>query len=214
MAASPEDRGDDSEEGNPLLRVRALSKTFTGTKALDDVCFDLHRGEVLAVVGQNGSGKSTLVKVLAGIHQADPGGEIDVSAVGRSSRREQLHFIHQDLGLIEPLSTTENLDLSRRLGVRDLLPGGRRGEHERAALLVRRAGATIDVRSPIARLSPAERTIVALARAMDGWPRPDGVLVLDEPTASFHSSETERLFDAIRHVRDCRSGCAVHLAPT
>ena len=145
-------------------------------QVLDDVCFDLHRGEVLAVVGQNGSGKSTLVKVLAGIHQADPGGEIDFSAVGRSSRREQLHFIHQDLGLIEPLSTTENLDLSRRLGVRDLLPGGRRGEHERAAVLVRRAGATIDVRSPIARLSPAERAIVALARAMDGWPRPDGVL--------------------------------------
>ena len=64
----------------------------------------------------------------------------------------------------------------------------------------------IDVRSPIARLSPAERTIVALARAMDGWPRPDGVLVLDEPTASFHSSETERLFDAIRHVRDSGAG--------
>jgi ABC-type sugar transport system ATPase subunit len=192
--------------GSPLLRVRGLSKTFAGTKALDDVSFDLHRGEVLAIVGQNGSGKSTLVKVLAGVHQADPGGEIDVSAVGRGARREQLHFIHQDLGLIEPLSTTENLDLSRRLGLRDLLPGRRRGEHERAALLVRRAGATIDVRSPIVRLSPAERTIVALARAMDGWTRPDGVLVLDEPTASFHSSETDRLFEAIRHVRDAGAG--------
>jgi len=202
----PDDRSDKSERDTPVLRVRGLSKTFAGTKALNDVCFDLHRGEVLAIVGQNGSGKSTLVKVLAGVHQADPGGEIDVNAVGRGARREQLHFIHQDLGLIEPLSTTENLDLSRRLGLRDLLPGRRRGEHDRAALLVRRAGAVIDVRSPIARLSPAERTIVALARAMDGWPRPDGVLVLDEPTASFHSSETERLFDAIRHVRDSGAG--------
>jgi len=206
VAPAPDDRADESGRGTPLLRVRGLSKTFAGTKALDDVCFDLHRGEVLAIVGQNGSGKSTLVKLLAGVHQADPGGEIHVSAVGRGARREQLHFIHQDLGLIEPLSTTENLDLSRRLGLRDLLPGGRRGEHERAAMLVRRAGAAIDVRSPIARLSPAERTIVALARAMNGWPRPDGVLVLDEPTASFHSSEAERLFDAIRHVREAGAG--------
>ena len=72
-----------------MLRVRGLSKTFAGTKALDDVSFDLHRGEVLAIVGQNGSGKSTMVKVLAGVHQADPGGEIDVSAVGRGARRER-----------------------------------------------------------------------------------------------------------------------------
>ena len=111
MVPAPDDRADESGGITPLLRVRGLSKTFAGTKALDDVSFDLHRGEVLAIVGQNGSGKSTMVKVLAGVHQADPGGEIDVSAVGRGARREQLHFIHQDLGLIEPLSTTENLDL-------------------------------------------------------------------------------------------------------
>ena len=189
-----------------LLRVRGISKTFAGSKALDEVSFDLHGGEVLSVVGQNGSGKSTLVKVLAGVHQADPGGRIEVfdgaghAARIREARREQLHFIHQDLGLIEPLSATENLDLARPLGVRDLLPGRRRGEHARATSLIRRAGATIDVRIPIGRLSPAERTIVALARAMDGWQRPDGILVLDEPTASFHSSEAERLFDAIRQI--------------
>jgi ABC-type sugar transport system ATPase subunit len=196
----------------PLLSVRGISKSFTGTRALDDVSFDLYRGEILAVVGQNGSGKSTLVKVLAGVHQADPGGHIAIdegagSHVGRrGARRTQLHFIHQDLGLIEPLSTTENLDLTRPLGWRDLFPGRRRGEHDRAAELVRRAGASLDVRTPIARLSPAERTIVALARAMDGWPRPDGVLVLDEPTASFHASEAQRLFAAIRQVAGAGAG--------
>jgi ABC-type sugar transport system ATPase subunit len=203
--------GEDTDHA-PLLRVREISKTFTGTKALDGISFDLYGGEVLAVVGQNGSGKSTLVKVLAGVHQADPGGQIEVSAAGgrlarRGARREHLHFIHQDLGLIEQLNTTENLDLTRQLGARDLLPGRRRGEHDRAATLVRRTGATIDVRLPIACLSPAERTIVALARAMDGWQRPDGVLVLDEPTASFHSSESERLFEAIRRV--ARAGAGV-----
>ncbi len=196
----------------PLLRVQGLSKTFAGTKALDDVSFDLHRGEVLAVVGQNGSGKSTVVKILAGVHKADPGGRVSVldnegRDAGHEALRALLHFIHQDLGLIELLSTTENLDLARPLGIRDLLPGRRRGEHDRAAALVRRTGAEIDVRLPIVLLSPAERTIVALARAMDGWERPDGVLVLDEPTASFHSNEVEHLFAAVRRV--AKSGAGV-----
>jgi ABC-type sugar transport system ATPase subunit len=205
-------RGDPVDRESPLLSVRGISKTFAGTKALDDISFDLYRGEILAIVGQNGSGKSTLVKVLAGVHQADPGGRVEVfdaqghSARRREARREHLHFIHQDLGLIEPLSTTENLDLARPLGPRDLLPGRRRGEHARAAQLVQRTGASIDVRAPIARLSPAERTIVALARAMNGWHRPDGILVLDEPTASFHSSEADRLFDAIRQVAGAGAG--------
>src|SRR5450755_179294 len=205
-------RGDPAGGESPLLSVRGISNTFAGTTALDDISFDLYRGEILAIVGQNGSGKSTLVKVLAGVHQADPGGQVEVfdakghSARRREARREHLHFIHQDLGLIEPLSTTENLDLARPLSPRDLLPGRRRGEHARAAQLVQRTGASIDVRAPIARLSPAERTIVALARAMNGWHRPDGILVLDEPTASFHSSEADRLFDAIRQVAGAGAG--------
>ncbi len=194
-----------------LLQVSGISKTFGGMKAVDDVSFDLFPGEILAVVGQNGSGKSTLVKILAGVHQADPGGRIDVAdpithEESRGDHRAQLHFIHQDLGLIEPLSTTENLDLSRPLGLSDLLPGRRRGEHARATSLVERMGARIDVRLPVGCLAPAERTIVALARAMDGWKHPDGILVLDEPTASFHNNEAVRLFEALRRVAASGAG--------
>lgn len=190
----------------PLLRIAGISKTFAGTKALDGVSAGLYSGEVLAVVGQNGSGKSTLVKVLAGIHQADPGGVIEVrdasgallSAHGH--HQHSLHFIHQDLGLLPTLSTTENLDLGRPLGRRGLLPGNRKAEHERAALLVGRFGAAFDVRAPVGELSPAERAIVAIARALDGWTRPDNVLILDEPTTAFHGDEVQRLFEAIRRV--------------
>lgn len=55
-----------------VLRVNELSKTFPGTKALDDVTLEVAEGEIHALVGQNGSGKSTLIKVLAGDYQADP----------------------------------------------------------------------------------------------------------------------------------------------
>lgn len=195
----------------PLLRVSHLSKTFIGTKALDDVSLEVAGGEVLAIVGQNGSGKSTLVKLLASIHQPDAGGSIEVSddtgqlvPLGREGR--SLHFIHQDLGLLPMLSTTENLDLGRRLGSGWITPIRRRDEHARAAEITGRFGAAIDVRAPVALLSPAERAIVAIARALDDWQHPENVLVLDEPTTAFHRDEVARLFDAVRRVAAAGAG--------
>jgi len=194
-----------SDKPRTLLRVSHLSKTFIGTKALDDVSLEVGAGEVLAIVGQNGSGKSTLVKLLAGLHQPDPGGAIEVSdgsgrlvPAGRDG--SGLHFIHQDLGLLPMLSATENLDLGRPLGRRWATPVRRGAEHARAAELTSRFGAAIDVRAPVARLSPAERAIVAIARALDGWQHQDNVLVLDEPTTAFHRDEVARLFAAVRRV--------------
>jgi ABC-type sugar transport system ATPase subunit len=163
----------------PLLQVRGLSKTFPGLKALDDVSLEVKAGEIVALVGQNGSGKSTLVKVLAGVHDPDPGAAITLGEEGRAG----LHFIHQDLGLVGTLSTIENFDLGRSLGRGALLPAPVRAEARRAEELVGGFGAQIDVRAPVDRLSAAERAIVAIARALDGWEHDRNVLVLDEPTA-------------------------------
>lgn len=182
----------------PLLRVRKLSKSFPGLKALDDVSLDVGRNEVVALVGQNGSGKSTMVKVLAGVHQPDPGSEIELAAVAEGEA--ELHFIHQDLGLIGGLSTVENLDLDRDLGRAALLPLPARAERRRAEELIAGFGADFDVRAPVDSLGAAERTIVALARALSHWEHENNVLVLDEPTASLHGDEVEKLFVAVREV--------------
>jgi ribose transport system ATP-binding protein len=181
-----------------------MSKTFPGLKALDDVSLEVGSGEIVALVGQNGSGKSTLVKVLAGVHQPDPGSvtelaEVDGEPVG-------LHFIHQDLGLIGQLSTIENLDLDRALGRRALLPAPVRAEGRRAEELIAGFGGDFDVRAPVDSLSAAERTIVAIARALDGWTHPRNVLVLDEPTASLHGEEVDKLFVAVRRVAERGAG--------
>lgn len=175
----------------PLLRIANLSKSFPGLKALDNVALEVTAGEVVSVVGQNGSGKSTLVKVLAGIYSPDAGATIE---------HQELRFIHQDLGLVPSLSTSENLDVGHRLGRRGLLP--LRGRKERAAAerAIRRFGGDFDVSKPIGDISAAERTIVAIARAMSDWSPPRGVLVLDEPTAALGGQEVDRLFDAVRRV--------------
>ncbi len=185
----------------PLLRISGMAKTFPGVKALDDVSLEVHAGEVVALLGHNGSGKSTLIKVLAGVYRADPGGTVDV-AEGAA-----MHFIHQDLGLIPTLTALENLDLSRPLGPSGLRPVARRGEHTRAMELLGRLGARVDLTVPVARLTPAERSIVAIARALDGWGGARNILVLDEPTAALHGLEVSRLLAVVRQVAD--AGAAI-----
>jgi ribose transport system ATP-binding protein len=189
----------------PLLRIGSVSKTFPGLRALDDVALEVASGEIVALVGQNGSGKSTLVKILTGMHQADPGARIELrNAAGDLAPlvdgEAGVRAIHQDLGLIGTLSTVENLDLGRALRGRMLAPVRARAERARARALLASFGVAVDVDVPVAELSPAERAIVAIARALDGWDRPDRVLVLDEPTTALHGEEVQRLFAAVREV--------------
>jgi len=119
---------------------------------------------------------------------------------------EALHFVHQDLGLIPMLSTVENLDLGRRAG-RSLLALNRTGpERRRARELISGFGTMFDVEVPVGQLSAAEQRIVAMARAMANWSRPESVLLLDEPTASLPAGEVRRLFDAVRHAAEGGAG--------
>ena len=194
----------------PILKVRAISKTFPGLRALNEVSLEVASGEVVAVVGQNGSGKSTLVKCLAGVEHPDSG-VIEVrdahgAYVTGADASRALHFIHQDLGLIAGLSTVENLSIGQHGSWREWAPARRRQERRAAEQAIARFGAGFDVNVPVSILSPAERTIVAIARAMSGWTRPDNVLVLDEPTAALHGDEVSRLFDAIERVREAGAG--------
>jgi ribose transport system ATP-binding protein len=196
----------------PVLTVRGLSKTFVSTRALSDVDFDLRAGEIHALIGQNGCGKSTLIKVLAGFHQPDPGAEIrlageevDLSRTA-DSHDAGFRFVHQDLGLVGTLSTVENLMLGRELTT---ARGGRiRWDAERrdAERRMDDLGYQFDVLRPVAELGAAERTGVAIARALWDW-KTARVLVVDEPTASLPREEVAILFAALERVR--RAGLGV-----
>jgi ribose transport system ATP-binding protein len=194
---------DGAGEGPLLLELSDVSKTFPGLKALDHVSLRVRSGEVVAVVGHNGSGKSTLVKILAGVYQPDPGGDTGVRnehGVIRATTGDgaELHFIHQDLALVADLSTVENLDLTQNHGISSMAPVSKRDERRRAHALLARYGTSFDVTAPVRERSAAERAIIAIARAMDGWGHDRNILLLDEPTEALHSVEVEQLFAAIR----------------
>ena len=197
----------------PVLRLEKLSKTFGGTRALRDVALEIAPGEIHALVGQNGCGKSTLIKTLAGYHDADPGalawldGEpFDLAAV-TDARHDRLRFVHQDLGLVTELSALDNLALSRGYARTRLGSINWSAQEKTARALIGRFGVDIDVHRPLMYATPVERTIVAIAAALEGWEGGRGVLVLDEPTAVLPHTEVDKLLEIVREVR--RSGTSV-----
>lgn len=185
------------------MQAVRLVKDFPGLRALDEVDLHVDSGEILALVGHNGSGKSTLVKILAGVYKAD-GGEVRFASLGGETTG--LHIIHQDLGLVGELSTIENLGIIDGRGLGALSPTRRAREVARARQMISRFGEAFDVTVPVGALAPAQRAIVAIARALDGWAHPRNVLILDEPTEALHATETDILFEAVRRVAAAGAG--------
>ena len=183
--------------------MSAISKRFPGVVALAGVDFDVHRGEIVALVGENGAGKSTLMKVLAGIHRADAG-TIHVDGVPAAIETPSdaadrgIAVIHQVLELVDTLDVAGNIFLGRELHRGPLLLLDRRRMDEDADQQLRRVGLTVPPRTPLRRLSPAQRQLVAIARALSMNAR---LLVLDEPTSSLGAAEAERLFSVLKDLR-------------
>jgi ribose transport system ATP-binding protein len=192
-----------------LLEVRDLTKTFPGQVALRDFDLTIRAGSTHALVGQNGSGKSTFIKILAGYHQPDPGSTAVLAGAplhlgdGAAAFAAGVRFVHQDLGLVDALSAVENIAMgvgyaTRRFGRIDW-----RANRARAADDLESLGFhDIDVDLPVGALAPSQKTAVALARSMHAWQGNAHLLVLDEPTASLPGADVERLFTAVRLMKE------------
>ena len=189
----------------PALELRNLSKVFQGQWALRGVDFELRAGEIHALLGHNGSGKSTLIKILAGYHQPENGSAAERDGhpfhlgSAHAASEAGLRFIHQDLGVIDELDAAENLRLGqsyqRNWWVSD------RGERKAARAALAAYGIDLDPGVPIGRLRAADRTMIAIARALHSGQK-NGVIVLDEATASLPTEECGVLFDLVRRARD------------
>ncbi|MFV0433961.1 MAG: ATP-binding cassette domain-containing protein [Leucobacter sp.] len=196
------------------LDVRNLRKSYGATRALRGVDLEVHQGEIMALVGGNGSGKSTLVKSLAGVVHPDEGTlriggrDYDLTSFSpHDSRSCGLYMVHQHRTTFNDLTVTENLSIGRgfETGAAGNIRWG--AARKRAETLIEEYGIGCRPDTLLGDLRPAAQTMVEIARALqDRTGAGDGVLVLDEPTASLPPQEVDFLLEALQRFADDGQG--------
>ena len=188
-------------EGEIILELRDVVKTFPGVRALDGVQLEVRAGEVHCLLGQNGAGKSTLIKVLAGVHHANEGsitwqGEPFAPASPQAAMKAGIATIYQELDLVDDLSVAENAFLGhedRRFGFVRRSTMARRTRD----IMARLGHPQIPPRRLVRSLPAAGKQIVSMARALSHDAR---LIVMDEPSAVLAHDEVDNLFRIIREL--------------
>lgn len=185
-----------------VLEASGVCKSFPGVKALTDVSITLHRGEVVALLGENGAGKSTLIKVLSGIYQPDAG-EIRMDGkpvhfdLPLQARDAGIGVIHQELNYVPTISIAENIfmgKLPKKHGFVDY-----RTMYAESGRILKKVGLELDPRIQISACAVAQKQLIEIAKVLSADAR---VLILDEPTSALNDVETNYLFDLIRRASE------------
>src|SRR5215472_4316700 len=188
----------------PLLQMRGIAKRFPGVVALDQVNLEVAKAEVLALCGENGAGKSTLMKILGGVYQPDDGQilvdgqEVKVSHV-TDAMKLGIAFIHQELNVLNNLDVAANVFLGREPLIGPLGLIDRRKIHAETQPYLDQLGLNISSRTRLDQLSIAQQQMVEIAKALSLKAR---LIIMDEPTSSLTLSETERLLELVRSLRE------------
>jgi monosaccharide-transporting ATPase len=192
-----------AESDNTILTMNGISKTFPGVHALDGVDFDLMRGEIHALVGENGAGKSTLIKVLTGVERPDKGTIMlnGKEVAMRSIQQAQalgISTVYQEINLCLNLTVAENIMIGREpKRFSGSIDWGAMNNQARQVL--RRLNVDLDVTQTLDSCSVAVRQMAAIARALEISSA--RILILDEPTSSLSTHETEQLFSVMRKLK-------------
>ena len=192
---------------HPVVALKNVSKTFNGITVLHGINLSILPGEIHGLVGANGSGKSTIVKILGGVYTPDRGAEIwlrnqPISLPIQNPRQNGLAIVHQDLALVESMSIADNVGIATGFERGLVTPINRRREDEIVRTLAEKIGIALDPGSLVSELSPAERSVVAILRALRqfGEGSHGNLIVLDEPTAALPRGESLRLLELLRRM--------------
>jgi branched-chain amino acid transport system ATP-binding protein len=205
-----------------LLEITGLSLSFSGVRALANVSFSIHQGEIVGLIGPNGAGKTTLLNCMSRLYQPDSG---EIRFEGHDLTRLKVHEVasmgirrtFQNLELFRDASARENVVLglvyrhrsplwSELLG----LPAARSAQRaavEEANRILEECGLTAIADVRVSDLSYGVQKSVELARGLAGAPK---LLLLDEPAAGMNPEESRRVADAVRSLRD-RTGLTILL---
>ncbi|MGE0075581.1 MAG: sugar ABC transporter ATP-binding protein [Sphaerochaetaceae bacterium] len=185
-----------------ILRLENISKTFPGVKALQDISFDLKRGEVHCLCGENGAGKSTLIKILSGAYQPDEGGKIffdgkEVSLTPHTAIRMGIQTIYQEHVVFDAHTIMDNIFAGSEITKRGILQ--RKEMQRQTEEVLAYLKSNLNPEMKMSEITSGEKKIVEIAK---GLVFKSEVMILDEPTASFSSQEIDTLLDIIRTLKN------------
>jgi inositol transport system ATP-binding protein len=192
-----------------LLKAENISKSFPGVKALDKVNLTIEAGKVHTIIGENGAGKSTLMKILMGMLSPDEGAifykdeKVKFTSVN-DAIKTGLSMIHQELLPFPELSIAENIFIGNEPTTR--IPGwiNTSEMNKKAALLMNKLGAKIEVTRAMKELSIADMQMVEIAKAISNQSE---IIIMDEPTSALSNREIDILFGIIEELK--KQGVAI-----
>jgi ribose transport system ATP-binding protein len=191
-----------STEPRPVLEMKGITKRFPGVLALDQVDFNVTRGEIHSLIGENGAGKSTLMKILAGDYPPTEG-DIFIEdrqvtfGQPREARAQGISIVYQELSLLHNLTVAQNIFLGREPG-RNFVINDSEILDEAQRVLAQLGIEHIDVNQKVESLPLAQQQQVEIAKALSFKPQ---ILILDEPTAALSQDDADRLFLILKRLK-------------
>nr|WP_314456512.1 amino acid ABC transporter ATP-binding protein [uncultured Actinomyces sp.] len=182
-----------------MVRISHVTKYYGRFKALDDVSLDVHRGEVVVVIGSSGSGKSTLCRTVNRLEPIQDG-EIEIDGIplpqeGRAlaQLRAEVGMVFQSFNLFPHRTVLDNITLAP-VKVRGI---SREQAEDRARELLTRVGLEDQAGKHPSQLSGGQQQRVAIARALAMDPK---VMLFDEPTSALDPEMINEVLDVIKDL--------------
>jgi erythritol transport system ATP-binding protein len=189
--------------GEVILSAENISMLFPGTKALDQVTYNVYQGAVNVIIGENGAGKSTLMKIISGVQSPSEGQlylkgkAININSP-RAAAQHGIGMVHQELNLSDNLSVAENLFLGREKQ-KGLSPIDTRSQNSITKEAMARLKQDIDPNELVANLKVGQKQLVEIAKSLIANV---DILILDEPTSALSKKEVKILFDVINDLTE------------
>ncbi|MBQ7564006.1 MAG: sugar ABC transporter ATP-binding protein [Lachnospiraceae bacterium] len=185
-----------------ILELKGITKIFPGVKALDNVKFQLRRGEIHALMGENGAGKSTFIKVITGVHAAEEGQmflngqEVHFKGTQEASQAG-IAAVYQIPTSYMELTVTENIFIGHEIIKNGMIQW--REMNKKAEELLARLHANFKVTEEVGALTIAQQQMVEIAKALSTDAK---IIILDEPTAALTANESEELYRIVDELHE------------